>query len=105
MPKIIMNTELKKEFYDGNNSGRQTFGSWASTLPLDGRATRSDIHSVGNGRTESDVYDVYGESRTRNGTGTYERIGKNFEDDSKEVKPTVLRKNTQYLTYKKCIVN
>ena len=77
----------------------------ASTLPLDGRATRSDINSVGNGRTERDAQNAYGESRTRNGTGTYERIGKNFEDDPEEVKPTVLRKNTQYLTYKKCIVN
>ena len=76
----------KKEYLNGNNSSRQTFGSWSSVLPLDGTGTRSDIHSIENGRTESDVYEVYGESRTRNSTGTQERIGENFRDDPEEVK-------------------
>ena len=86
----------KKEKFNGNNSSRQTFSSWSSVLPLDGTGTRSDIHSIENGRTESDVYEVYGESRTRNGTGTQERIGENFEDDPEEVKSIIAELRKMY---------
>ena len=86
----------KKEYLNGNNSSRQTFGSWSSVLPLDGTGTRSDIHSIENGRTESDVYEVYGESRTRNSTGTQERIGENFRDDPEEVKRIIAELHKEY---------
>ncbi len=80
-----LNLPEKKEQLDGNNSSGQTFDSWSSVFPFDGTATSNDIHSNGNGRTESDDNDVYGKSRTRNVSGTSERSGQNFKDDPEEV--------------------
>ena len=80
---------VKKEFYDGYNGSRHTFGSWASILSPDGTGTRSDIRGTEDRRAESDVYEVYGEPRTRNGAGTQERIRQNFEDDPEEVESLV----------------
>ncbi len=87
---------VKKEYYDGYNSSRHTFSSWSSVLSSNGTGTGGDIHSIENGRTESDVYEVYGESRTRNSTGTQERIRQDFEDDPEEVKRVIAELRKMY---------
>lgn len=86
----------KKEYLNGNNSSRQTFSAWASVFSSNGARARSDIHSIENGRAESDVYEVYGGSRTRDGTGAYERNGQNIEIDLEEVEKIVKALREKY---------